>query len=134
MGAQQHAGWRYGLEFLADAPIACHEIDSAGRIVRVNEAECQLLGLSEEEIRGRLVWEFVAASERAQVRESLMRTLAGAQPPELLERTWIGSGGARVVLEIHSIHIRNGSGEIIGVRSFLFNITRRLQAEEALRK
>ena len=134
MGAQQQAGWQYGLEFLADAPIACHEVDVAGRIIRVNQSECRLLGLSEEQILGHPLWEFVSSNERAQVRESLMRTLAGAQPPESLERTWIRSDGARIVLEIHSIHIRNAGGELIGVRSFLFDVTRRLQAEEALRK
>ena len=134
MGAQQQAGWQYGLEFLADAPIACHEVDAAGRIIRVNESECRLLGLSEQQILGHPLWEFVAVNERAQVRESLMRTLAGAQPPEMLERTWVRSDGARLVLEIHSIHIRNANREIVGVRSFLFDITRRVQAEEALRK
>ena len=134
MGAQQQAGWQSGLEFIADAPIACHEVDLNGRIVRVNDSECRLLGLAEQDILGRTLWDFVVPEERAQVRESLMRTLAGAQPPEMLERTWMRSDGARIVLEIHSIHIRDGRGEIAGVRSFLFNITRRIQAEDALRK
>ena len=134
MGAQQQAGWQFGLEFLADAPIACHEVDLKGRIVRVNESECRLLGLTEQEILGRPVWEFVAPDEQALVRESLMRTLAGEEPPEILERTWLRFDGSRVVLEIHSIHLRDGKGEIVGIRSFLFNITRRMQAEEALRK
>ena len=134
MGARQQAGWRYGLEFLADAPIACHELDLSGRVVRVNEAECRLLGLPEHEILGRAVWEFVNPEEQAQVRESLMRTLAGGQPPEQLERNWSRGDGARLVLEIHSIHLLDGQGEIAGVRSFLFDVTRRKQAEEELRK
>ena len=66
MGAQQQAGWRYGLEFIADAPIACHEVDLHGRIVRVNEAECRLLGMPEREILGRSIWEFVPADEQPQ--------------------------------------------------------------------
>jgi len=134
MGARQQAGWHYGLEFLADAPIACHELDRTGRVIRVNEAECRLLGLSEEEILGRSVWDFVASEEQRSVRESLMRTLAGAQPPELLERNWSRRDGTRLVVEIHSIHLLDTQGEIAGVRSFLFDVTRRKEAEEALRK
>src|SRR5579872_4494145 len=134
MGARQQAGWRYGLEFLADAPIACHELDRSGRVIRVNEAECRLLGLPEEDILGRAVWEFVTPEEQAQVRESLMRTLSGAQPPERLERNWSRRDGTRLVLEIHSIHLLDSQGEIAGVRSFLFDVTRRKEAEEALRK
>jgi two-component system cell cycle sensor histidine kinase/response regulator CckA len=134
MGARQQAGWHYGLEFLADAPIACHELDRTGRIIRVNEAECRLLGLPEEEILGRSVWEFAVPEEQRPVHESLMRTLAGALPPERLERNWSRGDGTRLVVEIHSIHLLDSQGGIIGVRSFLFDVTRRKEAEEALRK
>ena len=134
MGTQQQAGWQYGLEFLADVPIACHEVDLTGRIVRVNGAECRLLGMAEREVLGRAIWDFVAAEEQAQVRESIMRTLGGADPPEFLERTWFRADGTRLLLEIHSIHLRDAKGEIVGLRSFLFNITRRIEAEEALRR
>jgi PAS domain S-box-containing protein len=134
MGTQQQAGWQYGLEFLADAPIACHEVDLNGRIVRVNGAECRLLSMAELEILGRAIWDFVAPEEQSRVRESCMRTLGGAEPPEFLERTWFRPDGARLLLEIHSIHLHDAKGEIVGLRSFLFNITRRIEAEEALRK
>ncbi len=134
MGAPQQARWQYGLEFLADAPIACHELDRAGRIVRINEAECRLLGLPESEILGRPVWEFVIPEERDSVWESVMRTLSGAQPPGRLERNWCRADGSRLVVEIHSVHLCDGAGQISGVRSFLFDVTRRKQAEEALRK
>ncbi|HEY1242765.1 MAG TPA: ATP-binding protein, partial [Bryobacteraceae bacterium] len=134
MGVQPQAGWQYGLEFLADAPIACHELDLTGRVVRVNEAECRLLGLPEKQILGRAVWEFVAPEERSHVRDSVMRTLSGAQPPEMLERNWLRADGSRLVLEIHSVHVLDGNGGIAGVRSFLLNVTRRKVAEEALRK
>ena len=131
---QPQAGWQYGLEFLADAPIACHELDLSGRIVRVNEAECRLLGLREDQILGRHVWEFVAPDEQSPVRDSVMRTMSGAQPPEMLERNWLRADGSRLVLEIHSVHVLGSNGAVAGVRSFLLNVTRRKVAEEALRK
>ena len=134
MGVQPQAGWQYGLEFLADAPIACHELDLSGRIIRINEAECRLLGLPERQILGRFVWDFVAPDEQAHVRDSVMRTMSGAQPPEMLERNWLHADGSRLVLEIHSVHVRDGNGGVTGVRSFLLNVTRRKVAEEALRK
>src|SRR6185436_11014849 len=41
-----------------EAPVACHELDREGRVIRVNQAECKLMGFSAAEMLGRYVWEF----------------------------------------------------------------------------
>lgn len=134
MGVQPQTGWHHGLEFLAESPIACHELDLEGRIVQVNEAGCRLLGLPRHEILGRVVWDFVVPEELEESRDSLIGKLAGQQPLEPLERNWIRPDGTRLVLEIHSNYLRDDVGNIVGIRSFLLDITRRKRAEEALRK
>ena len=134
MGARPQAGWQHGLEFLADAPIACHEMNLQGGIVLVNEAECRLLGYPESQILGRPAWEFVAPEERNQSRESILRVLSGAPLPDPHERTFVRADGSGLVLELYSNHLRDGGGQIIGLRSFLLNVTPRKLAEETLRK
>jgi PAS domain S-box-containing protein len=119
---------------LADAPVACHELDLEGRIVRINDAGCRLIGLPESEILGHYVWEFVDPHELADVRERLHRNLTSEQALESIERNWIRPDGKRLVLEVHSNYIRDSAGAVQGLRSFLLDVTRRKRAEEALRK
>ena len=134
MAARQQTAWQQAFEALADAPIPCHELDLAGKVVRVNPAGCRLLGLTEREIVGHPVWEFVAPEEQALVRERLGRNLSSEQPLDSQERNWIRPDGARLILEIHSNYIRDAEGRIQGIRTFLLDVTRRKRAEEALRK
>ena len=134
MAARPQTMWQQAFEALADAPIPCHELDLEGKVVRVNPAGCRLLGVSEEEIVGHPVWQFVAPEEQALVRERLARNLSSEQPLDSLERNWVRPDGSRLILEIHSNYIRDPEGRILGIRTFLLDVTRRKRAEEALRK
>jgi PAS domain S-box-containing protein len=134
VGARPITGWHQAFDSLTDAPIASHELDLDGRIVRVNQAGCRLLGLCEDEIIGRHVWEFVAPEEQIASRDRIVRNLSTGQPIEPLERNWVRPDGAHLVVEIHSTYIREADGRIRGIRSFLLDITLRKRAEEALRR
>jgi PAS domain S-box-containing protein len=119
---------------LADAPIACHELDRDGCVVWVNEAECRLLGLERVEILGQPIWKFVAPGEQEESRLAVLRKLAGGDPLPVFERRYVRPDGIPLVLEIHEHYRRNEDGSIAGIRSFLLDITRRKSAEEALLK
>jgi PAS domain S-box-containing protein len=134
MAASPQYGWQHGFEVLADAPLPCHELDISGRIVRVNAAGCRLLGLPEQEILGRDVWDFVAPGERDASHERILKNLSGAQLLGAIERNWIRPDGERLTLELHTCQIRNPQGIVVGLRTFLLDVTRRVRAEEALRK
>jgi two-component system, cell cycle sensor histidine kinase and response regulator CckA len=131
---QSQLEWDHSFQLLGDAPVACHELDLEARIVRINAAGCRLIGLPQEQIIGHSVWEFVAPQEQADVRERLRRNLSSERALESIERNWVRPDGKRLVLEIHSNYIRDSVGNIRGMRSFLLDVTRRKQAEEALRK
>ena len=60
-------------DLFEDAPVACHEIDQNGLLVRVNRAECALLGFEASEMVGRPVWEFMVAEERDKSQEAVRR-------------------------------------------------------------
>jgi|SRR5579871_219982 len=134
MAAQSQPGWEHSFEALRDAPVACHELDMKGRIARINDAGCRLIGQPREAIVGHCVWDFVAPQEQAEARERVRRNLASEQPLESIERNWLRPDGQRLVLEIHSNYIRDDAGHIQGMRTFFLDVTRRKRAEEALRK
>jgi two-component system, cell cycle sensor histidine kinase and response regulator CckA len=122
------------LAFLAEAPIACHEINVSGEIVYVNAAECQLLGLNEDRLLGRLIWEFVAPEGQAASREAVRRKMAGQQRLVPFERDYVRPDGSRLVLEIHERHIRDENSAIVGMLSFLFDVTQRMRTRQALQE
>jgi PAS domain S-box-containing protein len=115
-----------------EAPVACHEIDRDGIVLRVNQAECSLLGFEQAEMLGRCIWDFIAPEEREKGREVIRRMMAGESAFLIAEREYSRHDGARLTLEIHSTTIRSAAGQIIGVRSFLLDVTERQRAQQAL--
>jgi two-component system, cell cycle sensor histidine kinase and response regulator CckA len=121
-------------EFLVEAPVACHEIDISGRITFVNKAECRLLGLTQDQLLQRSIWDFVSPEEQAVSREAVRQKIAGERALTTFERDYVCPDGTRLVLEIQEQHIRDANSRIIGMRSFLFDVTRRERTEQALRE
>jgi PAS domain S-box-containing protein len=115
-----------------EAPVACHEIDRDGIVLRVNLAGCKLLGFEQEEMLGRYIWDFAISEEREKSREVIRQRIAGESEFMTVEREYSRHDGARLTLEIHSTAIRNAAGQIIGIRSFLLDITERKRAQQAL--
>jgi PAS domain-containing protein len=48
-----------------EAPVGYHEVDSAGRIVRVNQTELEMLGYGWDEMVGESFWKFILDEEMA---------------------------------------------------------------------
>ena len=122
------------LSLFHDAPVACHEIDRDGIVVRVNTAEGTLLGFAPNEMIGRPIWEFMALEERESSSESVRRKLSGEQSLTKVERKYTRRDGATIYLEIHPKLILSASGEIMGIRSFMIDITARKQVQHALER
>jgi two-component system, LuxR family, sensor kinase FixL len=118
----------------AGAPMACHEIDTQGTVVRVNPAECALLGFSAEEMIGRPIWEFMALDEQERSAAALRLKFSGEEALTRIEREYRRQDGARLFLEIHPKLIRDASGKVVGIRSFMVDNTERRLAEQTLRK
>jgi two-component system, cell cycle sensor histidine kinase and response regulator CckA len=134
MAARPQHSWQHGFEVLAGAPVPCHELDGTGKIVRVNAALCRLLGLPDQEILGRYVWEFVELGDRETSHQRILKNLEIVGPIEPVERNWIRPDGELLTLELHTCQIRDPQGRIAGLRTFILDVTRRVRAEEALRK
>ena len=114
-----------------EAPVACHELDREGRVIRVNQAECKLMGFTAAEMLGRYVWEFTG-DERKISEQSVKRRMAGQLSLAPFERGYTRRDGAQLILEIHTKLVHDAAGEVIGLRSFMFDVTARKWAEQAL--
>lgn len=117
-----------------DAPVAYHEIDHHGVLVRVNKAECQLLGWRREELLGRQVWDLISQGQRVTSEKQVKRKLRGEQVLVPFLREYTRKDGAVLILLIHENLIRNQSGAIIGIRSTLLDVTEQHRAERELRR
>lgn len=119
-------------ELFEFAPVAYHEIDAQGTLLRVNQTECRMLGYGREEMVGRPVWQFVAADQQEQSRESIRRKIAGEEPPTPFERDFLRRDGGYLILEIYDSLIYDRAGDITGIRSVLLDVTDRRLAEQLL--
>jgi PAS domain S-box-containing protein len=117
-----------------EAPVAYHEIDAQGIVGRVNQTECQMLGVEPDKIIGRPIWEFVSPDQQEASRESLHRKITQGQVIAPFEREYVLADGRRRIQEIHESLIHDARGNVTGIRSAMLDITDRKQAEERLKE
>ena len=113
-----------------DAPIAYHEIDRAGIIRRVNRAECRLLEQRHEDMIGRPIWEFVPEEDRERRRIAVLAKLEGTQPLAPHEVEYLTGSGKRILVELHGNLMTTSSGDIVGIRTAMLDITDRKRREQ----
>jgi PAS domain S-box-containing protein len=121
-------------QLFEEAPIAYHEIDSQGTIVRVNRAECELLGFAPEELLGKPAWEPVAAEQREFSRSRVAAKLTGKEKLVPFERPYTRRDGVTLLLEVHEKLILDEQGDTTGIRTAMLNITEKKRAEEELQR
>ena len=112
-----------------DAPVAYHELDREGHIIKVNLTEQRLLGYTAEEMEGRLAWDFIKETVS---QEAVAAKLTGKAPLNPVERTFIRKDGTMVPMLIQDQLIYDKDGNVNGIRSTLHDITDRKVAEETL--
>lgn len=146
IGHAQDISWRIRLEqnlresnenyrrLYEEAPVAYHEIDRRGVVVKVNRAECELLGRSREELLGRPVWEAVLPEFREESRLSVEQKLAGLKPLAPFFRVYQRKDGKALMLKGYENPILSAVGEIIGIRTTLLDMTEQNRIESELRQ
>ncbi|MCX6134376.1 MAG: PAS domain S-box protein [Ignavibacteriales bacterium] len=118
-------------EMFDDAPVGYHELDTRGRITRVNRTELRTLGYAAEEMTGRPVWDYI--EERETSEKSVLEKLAGTKPPgRNVERNYRKKDGSLVPVLCEDRLLRDPDGNITGIRTTLQDITDRKRMEEEL--
>ena len=120
-------------ELYDQAPVGYHELDSEGRITRVNQTELEMLGYKAQDMLGRPVWEFAIETETA--RRATEGKLAGTtELGRAFERTYGRKDGSTFPVLIEDRHLRDAKGDIVGMRSTIQDVTRLKEAEEKLKE
>ena len=116
-----------------EAPFGCHELNTEGRITRVNRKELTMLGYTAREMLGRPVWRFVLEEEMT--RRVILAKLSGdVSFHETFERTYRRKDGTTLPVIAQDRIVWEKGRKITGIRSTLEDITERRRAEEVLRK
>jgi PAS domain S-box-containing protein len=118
-----------------DAPIAYHETNTSGVIVRVNHAECRLLGCAAGEILGRRVWDFLAPAQ-AEKGMAVFQAAVQASNQRMEDTEWelCGRHGETVLVRLQQNQVRDSRGAVTGLRCTMLDITELRRQEELLKR
>lgn len=146
LGHAQDVTWRLKMEqrlrettdnyvrLFEDAPVAYHEIDRNGMLLKLNRADCELFGCEKQHAVGRPVWELVVPEMQEESRRSVLRKLSGEQPLIPFFREFLRADGRRILAHVHENLILSASGEILGIRTAILDVTEQKRTELELRR
>ncbi|RQV97783.1 PAS domain S-box protein, partial [bacterium] len=111
------------------APVGYHELDSQGRIIRINQTELNMLGYSKEEMLGKYIWEFAVNKEISEhtVKQKLNGILSNGHA---FERSYRRKDGSVLPVVIEDRILHTDGGKISGVRVIVQDITEKKRLEE----
>lgn len=116
------------------APCGYHSLDQDGKIVAINDTELNWLGYSRDEVVGKLkITDLLSPESRAIFWEEFPRFLKSGCVKDL-EFQFLRKDGTILPAIINATVIRDAAGNFVTTRGTLFDITKRKQALEALRK
>lgn len=107
-------------------------INVDGLLLNVNRQAARMLGNSVEQLVNTPMLTYLAPSEHSRFIHHLAALLADASVP-LHEHTLVRSDGSEVPIEVDSTLVRNPVGDILYIQSIVRDISKRKQAEAALR-
>jgi len=106
--------------------------DSAGRHLIINKAGEELLGLSEEDIRGKTVEDILPPDVAAYCRKNDESVLTGKQPVRKEEHA-ADKSGKGIIFDMIRVPLYDDDGDAVGLVGLGRNITERKASEELLR-
>ncbi|MBI1787042.1 MAG: PAS domain S-box protein, partial [Acidobacteria bacterium] len=112
-----------------ETPVGYVEIGGDGTITHVNAKECELRGVVQDWLEGRFWWDLEPVEGRERARETLRRKLHDEVDLVPYQRRYRRPDGEVVTVEIHESFIRDGSGEVVGIRCASLDITERARTE-----
>jgi PAS domain S-box-containing protein len=117
-------------DFFENGTVALHWVASDGSILRVNQAELDLLGYSRQEYIGHHIAEFHA--DQPVIEDILARLSRGEKLDKYEARLRAKDGSIRHVLISSNVHFQDG--QFINTRCFTLDVTELKKTESALRE
>jgi PAS domain S-box-containing protein len=116
------------------APVPYEETDVDGSIRRFNQAVCELLRRSPQEVMGRMAWEFADPEQQEQLRGSMLGRIAAGAGSGPFECDYLLPDGGCIRVEVRETPVRDEWGRVTGVCRSLLDVTERNMAAVAARK
>ncbi len=107
-------------------------INVDGLLLNVNRQAARMLGNSVEQLVNTPLLTYLVTGEHSRFTHHLATLLAGESVP-LHEHTLLRRDGSQVPIEVDSSLVRNPAGDILYIQSIVRDISKRKQAEAALR-
>jgi PAS domain S-box-containing protein len=112
-----------------NAPVGFHELDTDGRIVRINQTELKMLGYSARELLGQFIWK--VSDDEAMSRRVVLAKLRGEMPPsQSFERMFRRKDGSTFPVWISDRILKRADGVIAGLHGSVQDITERKQVTQ----
>src|SRR4030043_50205 len=111
---------------------AYFETDISGNFTFCNDAMCRQLGYSREELMGGNYRVYTVEEDVQRVYKAFNRVYETGKPIKGIPMGRIRKDGTRIFAETSAFSLRNESGEIIGFRGIIRDVTERAQMIEAL--
>jgi PAS domain S-box-containing protein len=110
------------------------EVDRTGTYVFSNQKVKDILGYDRHEIIGQKPFDFMPPDEAQKIAKKFLKFSKSRKPFSGMENINLHKDGHEVVLETSGVPIFDENGEYIGYRGIDRDITKRKQAEQALKK
>jgi PAS domain S-box-containing protein len=108
------------------------EVDEAGRMLRVNQKVCELMGHEAADLLGRCIFDETSPQDVAQDLAQFRRQVAGEIDRYTIEKRLARKGGSYFWAEVTSSSVRDGAGNFLYAVRVQHDISARKQAEQAL--
>ncbi len=105
-----------------------------GTFSRVNQAFCDLLGYTREELQSKGFADVTHPDDLALIRESIHCLLAGERPNYRMEKRYLRKDGETVWADVSTILLRRKDGTPRCFITHVLDVTERKRVEEALRE
>ena len=119
--------------FIEQSPLGVIEYDEHFEIVRLNPKAEEILGYSEEELRGHS-WEEIVAEESYENVDTVTDELAAASGGYHSVDENVRKDGERIICEYHNRVVTDEDGAVVAVFSLFQDITERERREKRLRE
>lgn len=113
-----------------ELPLPYVETDANGIISRINAGAQHILGLNRDEIIGHSAWETMARDQIAESRDAFFKMIQAASEPTPIRRAILDKDGAYRTCDLFRTLMRDGDGNVTGVRHIAVDVTEAVQAQQ----
>ena len=110
------------------------EVDLAGNFTFVNDSLCRIAGYNRDELLGMNNRDYTTPETAKEMYHVFSKTYETGEPARIVDYDIFRKDGSTKTLELSASLMANSTGEPVGFRGVVRDVTKRKRAEEALRE